>query len=88
MFISECELILKKTREELVSTRTRSQEVNSEYRRLKSEFDAARDSAAERESSAVVKENTVKMEMAKEKALITGQLDAANKKIKGSKTRE
>ena len=79
---SESELSLKRCRDDLSSARVRIRELSVEQRRTKADLDAARDSAAERESSVVTRESALKIEMAKEKAILSGQIDAANKKIK------
>ena len=55
-------------------------------RRLKSELEGANCSASERESHLKGQEATLKMEAAKERASLTGQLEAANKQIKTLKT--
>ena len=55
-------------------------------RRLKSELEAARHSAAQRESHLRGRETALKMEIAKERATFAAQLDEANKQIKVFKT--
>ena len=55
-------------------------------RRLKSELEGANCSASERESHLKGQEATLKMEAAKERASLTGQLEAANKQIRTLKT--